>query len=57
MRKNIFTSDRVFRLLIVITVVALYFKGILSGSQGILVLILGGVLLLTGFFRMMDESN
>jgi hypothetical protein len=47
MKKNIGTIDKVVRILIAVAVAVLYFTHIISGSLGIVLLILAGVLVLT----------
>jgi hypothetical protein len=47
MKKNIGSIDKVIRVLFAIVVAALYFTGVISGTLGIVLLIVGGVLLLT----------
>jgi hypothetical protein len=47
MKKNMSNMDRVLRLVIAIIVTALYFNGIITGTIGILLLVLSGIFLLT----------
>ena len=47
MKKNIGTIDKVVRILIAVAVAVLYFTHIISGTLGIVLLILAGVLVLT----------
>ena len=47
MKKNIGTIDRVIRILVAIAVAVLYFTGVISGTSGIVLLILGGIFLIT----------
>ena len=49
MKKNLGIIDRVIRILIAGVVTVLYFKGIISGTLGIILLILAGVFVLTSF--------
>jgi len=48
MKKNMGIADRVIRILIAVAVTILYFSGIISGTLGIVLLVLSGVFLLTG---------
>jgi fatty acid desaturase len=50
MKKNLGIIDRVIRILIAVVVAVLYFKGIISGTLGIILLILAAVFVLTSFF-------
>ena len=47
MKKNMSNMDRVLRLVIAIVVTALYFNDIITGTVGILLLVLSGIFLLT----------
>lgn len=47
MLKNIGAPDRVIRILIAVAVAVLYFTGVISGTAGIILLVLGAVLLIT----------
>ena len=47
MKRNMSNTDRIFRGVIAALVAYLYFSGIVSGGLGILLLVLGGVFLLT----------
>jgi len=47
MKKNMGQADRVIRLIITAIIVILYFTGIISGTLGIILLVLAGILLLT----------
>jgi len=47
MKKNIGTIDKVIRLLIAVVVVILYFTHVISGTLGIILLIVAGVFVLT----------
>ncbi len=49
MKKNIGTADRIIRVIIAVIVGILYYKGIVFGTLGIVLLIAAGVLLLTSF--------
>lgn len=47
MKPNMGTLDRVIRTLLAVVIVALYFTNVISGTLGIVFLVLAGVLLLT----------
>jgi hypothetical protein len=47
MKKNMGTADRIIRLLAAVVFAILYFTGTVSGTLGILLLVLGGVFVLT----------
>lgn len=47
MKKNVGSTDRLIRLLLTVVFGVLYYSGIASGFWGVVVLILGGVMLLT----------
>ena len=47
MNKNMGLADRVIRLLVAAIVTVLYFTGMISGTLGIVLLVLAGVFLLT----------
>lgn len=49
MKKNMGTIDRVVRTIIAIVMVVLYVQGVISGTLGIILLVLAGVFLLTSF--------
>ena len=49
MKKNMGSSDRVIRILIAALIGVLYFTDIISGTFGIVLLILAGVFLVTSF--------
>ncbi|HTO14452.1 MAG TPA: DUF2892 domain-containing protein [Edaphocola sp.] len=49
MKKNIGTADRIIRVIVAVIVGILYYKGIIFGTLGIVLLIAAGVLLLTSF--------
>jgi hypothetical protein len=50
MKKNMGIFDRVFRVLIAVTVAILYFAGILSGTWAIVLMALSGIFILTSIF-------
>ncbi len=47
MKKNMGIADRIIRIIIAAVVVVLYFTGIISGTLGIVLLVLSGVFALT----------
>lgn len=47
MKKNMGTADRIIRLIIAGLVAALYFTNIISGTLGIVLLVLAGIFVLT----------
>ena len=47
MVKNMGTLDRILRIVFAIVVAALYFSGVITGTLGVILLIAGGVFLLT----------
>jgi hypothetical protein len=47
MKKNMGSADRIIRLIIAAVVGVLYFTGIISGTIGIVLLVLAGVFVLT----------
>ena len=47
MKKNMGTADRIIRLIIAAIVGVLYFTGIVSGTLGVVLLILAGIFVLT----------
>ena len=49
MKKNMGSADRIIRLLIAAVIGVLYFTGTISGTLGIVLLILAGVFVLTSF--------
>lgn len=49
MKKNMGTTDRVIRILVAAVVVILYFSGTITGTLGIVLLVLAAVFLLTSF--------
>jgi hypothetical protein len=49
MKKNMGSTDKVIRLVIAVIVAALYFTHIISGTLGIVLMILAGIFLLTSF--------
>jgi len=51
MKPNMGTTDRIFRLMLAAVFVALYFTGTVSGTLGIVLLVLAGVFALTALVR------
>ncbi|MEZ4983924.1 MAG: DUF2892 domain-containing protein [Saprospiraceae bacterium] len=49
MKKNMGTADRVVRVIIAAVIAGLYFQGTLTGTLGIVLLVLAIVFLLTSF--------
>ena len=49
MKKNMGTIDRIVRVIIAIVIAALYFNHVITGTVGIVLLILSAVFLLTSF--------
>ena len=50
MKKNMGTADRVIRLLVAAVFAWLYFSGTVTGALGIIMVLAGGVFVLTSFF-------
>ena len=49
MKANMGSADRIIRALIAIIIAALFFTNVLTGTVGIVLLVLAGVFLLTSF--------
>ena len=49
MKKNMGSADRIIRIVIAAIVGVLYFTGTITGVLGIILLVLAGIFLLTGF--------
>ncbi len=47
MKKNIGTTDKSIRVIVAIVIAVLYYTGTISGTLGIVLLVLAGILLLT----------
>jgi len=45
------TIDRIIRVLVAIVIAVLYFNGKISGTLGIVLLVVAGIFLLTSIFR------
>ena len=50
LKKNMGTADRIIRLLVAAVVAVLYFTGTISGTLGLVLLILAVIFLVTSFF-------
>ena len=50
LKKNMGTADRIIRLMIAAVVAVLYFTGTISGTLGLVLLILAVIFLVTSFF-------
>ena len=48
MKPNVGTNDRIIRAVLAIILAVLYFSGMVTGTLGIILLVLAGVVLLTG---------
>jgi len=51
MKTNMGTADRIIRVIIAAVIAVLFFSGIISGTIGIILLILGAVFLLTAIIN------
>jgi hypothetical protein len=49
MKKNMGTIDKVIRILVAVVVAVLYFTHVISGTLGIILLVLAGVFVITSF--------
>ena len=49
MKKNMGSTDRIFRFIIAAVIAVLYFTNVISGILGIVLLVLAGVFILTSF--------
>jgi hypothetical protein len=49
MRKNMSSADRMIRLIISAILIGLYFTNVVTGTVGIILLVLSGVFILTSF--------
>jgi hypothetical protein len=50
MKKNMGTADRIIRVVIAAIIVILYFTNVISGTLGIVLLVLAGIFVLTSLF-------
>lgn len=51
MKKNVSTADMAIRIILAIVLGALYFTGTITGTAGIVALVLGAIFVLTGLMR------
>jgi hypothetical protein len=51
MKKNVGKLDATIRIVLAIVIALLYFTNVITGTLGIILMILGGVFLLTGFIN------
>ncbi|MBK9732090.1 MAG: DUF2892 domain-containing protein [Chitinophagaceae bacterium] len=51
MKSNVSSADRILRIFVAIAVAALFFANVISGTTAIILLIIGGVLLLTSIIN------
>ena len=49
MKKNIGSFDRILRIVVAVAIAALYFTNVISGTLGIILMVLAGEFLLTAF--------
>jgi hypothetical protein len=49
MKKNMGTADRIIRVIIAAVVVTLFFTNVITGTLGIILLVLAGVFVVTSF--------
>ena len=49
MKKNMGTADRVIRIIVALVLAALYFTDVVTGTLGIVLIVVGAVFLLTSF--------
>lgn len=49
MKKNMGQGDRFLRIIIAVIIAILYFAGVISGTLGLILLILAGIFILTSF--------
>ena len=47
MKKNMGNADRIFRIIVAILIIVLYFTHVITGTFGIVLMVLGAVLVLT----------
>lgn len=47
MKRNVGTADRVIRILVAVVIAVLYFTNVIEGTLGIVLLVLGGILVIT----------
>ncbi len=51
MKKNMGTTDRIIRIVAAITIIALYYTSVISGTLAIVLLVVSGIFILTNFVR------
>lgn len=51
MKANMGSLDRIVRVLLALAIAGLYFGGVLTGTLGIVLLVLAGIFVLTSFIR------
>lgn len=51
MKKNMGSADRIIRLVVAAIIVALYFMEVISGTLGIILLVVAGIFVLTSIIR------
>lgn len=49
MKKNMGNTDKIIRVIIAVIIAALYFTGTITGTLGIVLLVLAGVFVITSF--------
>lgn len=49
MKKNVGTTDKWIRVIIALIIVALYFGNVITGTLAIVLLVVAGIFILTGF--------
>ena len=49
MKKNVGSIDKVIRLIVAVIIAVLYFTHVITGTSGIVLLVIAGVLVLTSF--------
>jgi hypothetical protein len=49
MKKNMGSTDKIIRLIVAVIIVALHFSGTITGTLGVVLLVLGAVFLVTSF--------
>jgi hypothetical protein len=51
MKSNVGSADKIIRILLAIVIAVLYFTKVISGTTGIILLVLGGIFLLTALIN------
>ncbi len=49
MKKNVGTTDRILRILLAAVIAGLFFTNVITGTPGIVLMVLAGIFLVTGF--------